>query len=137
MADVLLEEGISPNVVELNPHSAGEARRKGLPVHMADATNSDVVSHLGIKGACLVIVTVPDPRSAKEIIHNLRTFSPESRIVVRSRYHIASQSLKDAGADAVVDEENTIGDKLAEEVMGSIRATNRAALACALAGEKP
>lgn len=137
VADVLLEEGISPNVVELNPHTAGQARRKGLPVHMADATNSDVVSHLGIKGACLVIVTVPDPRSAKEIIHNLRTFSPESRIVVRSRYHIASHSLKDAGADAVVDEENTIGDKLAEEVMGSIRATNRAALACALAGEKP
>jgi CPA2 family monovalent cation:H+ antiporter-2 len=137
VADVLLEEGISPNVVELNPHTAGQARRKGLPVHMADATNSDVVSHLGIKGACLVIVTVPDPRSAKEIIHNLRTFSPESRIVVRSRYHIASNSLKDAGADAVVDEENTIGDKLAEEVMGSIRATNRAALGCALAGEKP
>ena len=84
-----------------------------------------------------MIVTVPDPRSAKEIIHNLRTFSPESRIVVRSRYHIASHSLKDAGANAVVDEENTIGDKLAEEVMGSIRATNRAALGCALAGEKP
>ena len=104
---------------------------------MADATNSDVVSHLDVKGACLVVVTVPDPRAVKEIIHNLRTFSPEARIVARSRYQIASQSLKDAGADAVVDEENTTGDKLAEEVMSTIHATNRAALGCALAGEKP
>ena len=106
-------------------------------VHMADATNSDVVSYLGIKSACLVTITIPDPRSVKEIIHNMRTFSPESRIVARSRYHIASQSLMDAGADAVVDEENTTGDKLAEEVMKAMRDINRDALGCALAGEKP
>ena len=137
VADVLLEACISPSVVELNPRTAALARKKGLKVHMADATNSDVVSHLGIRGACLVIVTVPDPRSVKGIIHNLRTFSPGSRIVARSRYNIASQSLKDAGADAVVDEENTVGDKLAEEVMETVRETNREALGCALAGEKP
>lgn len=137
VADVLLEAFIFPTVVELNPRTAALARKKGLPVHMADATNSDVVSHLDIKGACLVVVTVPDPRSAREIIHNLRIFSPGSRIVARSRYHVASQSLIDAGADAVVDEENTTGDKLAEEAMGAIRATNRDALGCALAGEKP
>ena len=124
-------------VVELNPRSAALARKKDLRVHMADATNSDVISHLGLKGACLVVVTVPDPRSVREIIHNIRTFSPEARIVARSRYHRASQDLQDAGADAVVDEENTTGDKLADEVMASIRATNRDALGCALAGEKP
>jgi CPA2 family monovalent cation:H+ antiporter-2 len=137
VADVLLEACISPSVVELNPHTAALARNKGLVVHMADATNSDVVSHLGIKGACLAVVSVPDPRSVKEIIGNLRTFSPQARIVARSRYHRASQDLKDAGADAVVDEEKTTGDKLAEEVMGAIRETNRDALGCALAGEKP
>ena len=137
VADVLLEGCISPQVVELNPRNASLARNKNLSVHMADATNSDVVSHLGIKGACLVVITVPDPRSVKEIIHNIRTFSPDARIVARSRYNMASQSLMDAGADAVVDEENTTGDKLAEEVMSAIRATSREALGCALAGEKP
>lgn len=137
VADVLLEACISPKVVELNPQTAALARRKGLKVTMADATNSDVISHLDIKSACLVVITVPDPRSVKAVIHNWRTFSPDSRIVARSRYHMASQSLKEAGANAVVDEENTTGDKLAEEVMGAIRATNRDALGCALAGEKP
>ncbi|MCG6910518.1 MAG: cation:proton antiporter [Deltaproteobacteria bacterium] len=137
VADVLLEDCISPKVVELNPRTAALARNRGLAVQMADATNSDVINHIGIQGACLVAVTVPDPRSAREIIHNLRTFLPESRIVVRSRYHVASQSLKEAGADAVVDEEYAIGDKLAEAVIATVRETNREALGCALAGERP
>ena len=34
----------------------------------------------------------------------------------------------DAGADAVVDEENTTGDRLAEEAMGAIRALHEAGL---------
>jgi CPA2 family monovalent cation:H+ antiporter-2 len=137
VAAVLLEDCIEPTVVELNPNTAALARRENLAVHMVDATNSDVISHLGIKGACLVVVTVPDPRSAKEIIHNLRTFAPDANIIARSRYHIASKSLMEAGADAVVDEENTTGDKLAEEVMDTIRITSRDALGCALAGERP
>ena len=137
VADVLLEACISPSVVELNPGTAALAREKGLVVKMADATNSDVIEHIGIRGACLVVVSVPDPRSVKEIIHNIRTFSPQARIVARSRYHRASQDLKDAGAHAVVDEEKTTGDQLAEEVMATMRETNREALGCALAGEEP
>ncbi|MBW1890681.1 MAG: cation:proton antiporter [Deltaproteobacteria bacterium] len=137
VADVLLAEGFSAGVVELNPKTAAMARKKGLPVHMVDATNSEAISHTGIKGACLVVVTVPDPRSAQDIIKNLRLFAPGSIIVARSRYNIASQSLKDAGADAVVDEESTTGEKLAMEVMDATHTANRDALGCALAGEKP
>jgi len=137
VADVLLENGLSAGVIELNPRTTAVARQKGLPVHMADATSSDIISHIGIKGACLVIVTVPDPRAAREIIRNVRLFSPESMIIARSRYHIASETLKNAGAAVVVDEENTIGDELAREVMDSMRRVNRNALACALAGERP
>ena len=36
MADQLLENGVSPTVIELNPASAAIARRKDLPVHMVD-----------------------------------------------------------------------------------------------------
>jgi CPA2 family monovalent cation:H+ antiporter-2 len=137
VADVLLENGIAPAVIELNPKSAAIAREKGLRVHMVDATSSDAISHIGIKGACLVIVTVPDPRSAREIIHNLRFFSPESMIIARSRYQIASENLQAAGATVVVDEENTIGDELAHAVMESFRQVDINALGRALAGEKP
>ena len=124
-------------VLELNPRTADIACRRGLVVHMVDATNSDTIAHVGTQGFCLVIVTVPDPRSAEKIIHNLRLYAPESMIIARSRYHIASQTLRDAGASLVVDEENTIGVELACEVVDSIHRVNRSALGCALVGENP
>ena len=137
VAEVLLEEGIAPAVIELNPKTAKIARAKGLTVHMVDATISETISHVGVKGACLVIVTVPDPRSAREIIYNIRYYSPESMVIARSRYNIASESLETAGANVVVDEEQTIGDELAQAVMDSYRQVNINALGCALAGENP
>lgn len=116
VADVLMAKGHYPAVIELNPRTAALARNKSLDVFMVDATLSETIDHIGIKGACLVVVTIPDPRSAKEIIGNIRLFSPNAMIIVRSRYHIASNSLKEAGADMVIDEENTIGDELARAV---------------------
>jgi CPA2 family monovalent cation:H+ antiporter-2 len=137
VADLLLANHVPATVIELNPETAVNARRKGLKVHLVDATSSESVAHVGIKGTCLIIVTVPDPRAAREIIHNIRFFAPQAKIIARSRYHVASASLAEAGADLVVDEENTIGDELSREVMESIRDTNRNALGCALAGESP
>jgi CPA2 family monovalent cation:H+ antiporter-2 len=135
VAEVLLENGLSAAVIELNPKTAAIAREKGLAVHMADATSSDTIAHIGIKGACLVVITVPDPRAAREIINNVRTFSPVSLIIVRSRYHIASDRLKKAGASVVIDEEYVIGDDLADEVMKNLKPSEQNALACVLAGD--
>ena len=137
VADQLQENGIAAVVIELNPKSAAIASSRGLEVHMVDATSSEAVKHVGIQGSCLVIVTVPDPRSAEEVIRNIRFFAPRSMIIARSRYHIASPTLRTAGASTVVDEENTIGDELAREVVASLKQANREALGCALAGEKP
>ncbi|MDJ0668961.1 MAG: NAD-binding protein [Desulfobacterales bacterium] len=137
VADQLRESGIAAAVIELNPQSTGIAKARGLTVHMVDVTSSEAVTHVGIQGSCLVIVTVPDPRSAGEIIRNIRFFAPQSMIIARSRYHIASPNLRAAGASLVVDEENTIGDELAQKVVASLKHANREALGCALAGEKP
>jgi hypothetical protein len=52
-------------------------------------------------------------------------------------YMIASPNLRTAGAALVVDEENTIGDELAREVVNALKRTTREAPGCALAGEKP
>ncbi len=136
VADVLLENGISPAVIELNPKTAAVAREKKLTVHLADATNSDIISHIGIKDACMVIVTVPDPRSANEIIRNLRLYSSKLLIIARSRYHSSSRSLSTAGANVVVDEEFTIGHELAREVIKSFQGAGRNDMGCFPADEK-
>jgi len=134
VADVLVENCLSAAVIELNPKSAAIAREKGLSVHMVDATSSDAMAHVGIKDACLVIVTVPDPRVAQEIIRNISFFAPAAMIIARSRYHIANASLKSSGATLVIDEETTVGNELAQTILETYRQRNRDALGCALAG---
>ena len=63
-------KGINPHVIELNPGSVKAALKMGLKVHLGDASQTDIISHAGIHGACVIVVTVPDPRSAKRILQN-------------------------------------------------------------------
>ena len=91
VARALLEKGIRPHVIELNPGSVKAALRMGLTVHLGDASHAEIITHAGIHGACVIVVTVPDPRSAKRILQNIHALSPGSSVIVRSRYNIATR----------------------------------------------
>ncbi len=132
VAEALLSEGIAPEVIELNPRSAAAARAMGLQVHLGDASGGEVVAHAGIRGACVVAVTVPDPRSARAIIQNVRALDPAAFVVARGRYHIAEGELRRAGAAIVVDEEEMVGRELARQVVGFLKAASPEEVACAL-----
>ena len=131
----LQAEGLNPEIVELNPANAAVASEKKMTVHIGDATSADLLAHLGLPDAGLVVLTLPDPRTAQNITKTVRQLAPDSFIIARSRYHIANKDLRRAGADVVVDEEQTVGEHLAGEVVHVLRESNREALACALAGE--
>jgi CPA2 family monovalent cation:H+ antiporter-2 len=90
-----------------------------------------------VPDALAVIVTIPDPRTAREIVAAVRMLAPQARLIVRSRFQRACQDLKDAGATTVVDEENTVGRLLAQEALNSLELGQDASLACALAGRSP
>jgi CPA2 family monovalent cation:H+ antiporter-2 len=117
VARALLAQGVTPRVIELNPPSVRAAQRLGLAVHVGDATQPEIVAHAGIRGACVVVVTVPDPRSAGRILQNVLALSPASGVIVRSRYHIATRELWEKGAAFAVDEENVVGRELARQVL--------------------
>jgi CPA2 family monovalent cation:H+ antiporter-2 len=134
VARALLEQGVSPHVVELNPVSVKAARRMGLEVHVGDASQPDIISHLGIDNACVLVVTVPDPGSARRILQNIRTRTPAASVIIRSRYHIATSELWDLGAAFVVDEENVVGRELARQVIGFLQEAAPEA-ACRIAAE--
>jgi monovalent cation:H+ antiporter-2, CPA2 family len=121
VARALVEREILPHVVELNPASVKAARRMGLHVHMGDASQTDIIAHLGIDKACVVVVTVPDPTSARRILQNIHSLSPATSVIVRSRYHIATAELWELGAAFVVDEENVVGSELARQVTDFLR----------------
>jgi CPA2 family monovalent cation:H+ antiporter-2 len=132
VAEALLKRDITPEVVELNPASIKAAKKIGLTVHLGDASNPDVISHVGIGDSCVIVVTVPDPRSARQILQNIHAISPVTSVIIRSRYNIATRELWELGAAFVVDEENVVGQELARQVIEFLREADSEAVTCAL-----
>jgi len=122
-------------VIELRPKTARLAQKKDLSVYMGDAAGEDVLVHAGVMGACLAVVTIPDPRAAQFIVENIRRIAPQATIIVRGRYNIHIREIEKAGAHLIIDEENLVGEELAKAVVGCLKG-ERSDLecACALAG---
>jgi CPA2 family monovalent cation:H+ antiporter-2 len=108
----------------------------GLKVHLGDASHADIVTHAGIQGACVIVVTVPDPRTAKRVLQNIRAMSPSSSVIVRSRYHIATPELWEMGAAFAVDEENVVGRELARQVVQFLKDADPDTTTCALPSDR-
>ena len=122
VAETLMgEPGLPMLVVELNPVTADHARSYGLPAHLGDATREEVLEELHIRTAAAVVVTLPDPRTARQVVESVRAMAPDTTIVVRSRYHVHRWQLDVAGAHAVVDEEDEVGARIAAEVRQRLR----------------
>ncbi len=101
-------------VIELNPEYATLAERLGLRVQVGNATNRDVLEHVRIQHARVILVTVSDPYASRAIIHHCRYLAPQATIVARARYHVHRWELQLAGAMEVVDEEQHVGKRLAK-----------------------
>ncbi|HUU29164.1 MAG TPA: cation:proton antiporter [archaeon] len=121
VAEVLLPKfGKRLFVLDLNPGSRIIAESYGLEFHIGDARQIEVLEHFGVRQASVVVITVPDPDSCRQIIYLAKFLAPEALIVSRSRYHIHQWDLLMAGAEKVVDEESQVGQRLAEEVLKSV-----------------
>ena len=137
VAQTLIDREVRPHVIELNPQSADQAQALQLPVYIGDATSTEVLEHAGIDSVCAVVITLPDPATCRRVIANLKTIAPEVPIIVRSRYHRHAADLKNAGAMIVIDEEVKVGEAIDLELQNLLHQPQQAAMACALAGQKP
>jgi len=132
VARALMDRGLKPEVIELNPASVKAASAMGLRVHLGDASNTEILAHAGVKGSCVIVVTVPDPRSAKRILQNVHALSPAAGVIVRSRYNISTMDLWELGAAFVVDEENVVGLEIARQVIEYLKDSDPETVTCAL-----
>jgi len=103
-------------VVELIRRSADLARSYGLRTCTGDATHDGILARLNVRSAAGVVITIPDPWTARRVIQQVRALAPNTPIVARARYHIHRSLLEVAGADSVVDEEEQVGVQIAAEV---------------------
>jgi len=116
VAETLMNRSKNVAVIDLNHAAVRDARRQGFHAHYGDATHADVLEHVHAKDAAAVVITIPDPASARRIILLLRTLEPSLFIIARARYHIYRWELEHAGADVVLDEEQQLGTQLAAEL---------------------
>ena len=128
---------VVPEVIELNPTAIESAAREGVVVYLGDATKADVLEHAGIHDAAVVVVTVPDTRTAVGTIRMVRSLMPRVMIIARGRYHRHIAQLEDAGASLVVDEEQMVGEGLAASTARHLSETDIFTMACRMIGKKP
>lgn len=102
--------------VDTNPSAALAAAKTGEPVIYGDATRPQVLSHLRVWEARLVVVAISDPLATRRVVSRIRAMAPDTPILARTRYVREVDYLSSAGATIVV----------AEEFEGSIELVARA-----------
>jgi CPA2 family monovalent cation:H+ antiporter-2 len=137
VVQTLVSNRLEPVLVDINPNSREYARQHNLRLHLGDASHEEVLVHAGLTGVCMVVVTVPDPQAAARIVTMIRRLRPRIPIAVRCRYNRHMENLKKAGADIVVDEEVTMGDKLSRQIIAYLTDESGVLLACRLGGHMP
>jgi CPA2 family monovalent cation:H+ antiporter-2 len=98
--------------LELNLKTVERARGEGARIYYADATQPEVLRHARVEKAKAVLVTVPDPAGAREIVRESRLQNGRAFIVARTKFASAAKELLELGADEVVVEELEAGLEL-------------------------
>jgi CPA2 family monovalent cation:H+ antiporter-2 len=112
----LLDKGLRVSVVELNQDGIRKAKELGFKGELGDATQSEVLEHVGLKDCKVVIITVPHYQSAMSILEQIRRNAPHVHVIVRSRYHSDTDGYVSAGAHVVTGDEQQVGLSLAEHL---------------------
>jgi CPA2 family monovalent cation:H+ antiporter-2 len=130
----LSERKVTPIVVDANPQSRKAADELGVTVYLGDAVSEEVLLHAGFNEICMAVVTVPDPATAAQIVAHMRGLRPHLPIAARCRYHRHMESVKNAGATIIVDEETYTGHSLAHRIVDFMQTESGETFACRLVG---
>ena len=135
VAKAIKDRGIDPVVVDINPKSKETAEQLAIEIHLGDATHEEILTHAGLANACMVVVTIPDSRTALKIVQTIRAMRPELPIAARCRYHVRMDDFTKAGAEIVVDEESNVGSRLSLEILQMVAGDSSTEFACRLAAQ--
>jgi monovalent cation:H+ antiporter-2, CPA2 family len=105
LARVLSETEIPHLALDLDGDTVRRESRHGVPIYYGDATNPNVLRHVKIEDAKVLVVAISDPFITRRTVQVAKGLNPKVRIVVRTRYLRELEELHDIGADDVVPEE--------------------------------
>jgi CPA2 family monovalent cation:H+ antiporter-2 len=105
LARVLGETEVPYIALDLDGDTVHREAAHGLPLYYGDATNPNVLRHVKIEDARVLVVAISDPFMARRAVQVARSLNPKIHIVVRTRYLRELEELHQLGADDVVPEE--------------------------------
>ena len=121
VVSALQRAGIRFLVLEFNPNTVS-ACSSTLPIELGDATQPEILQHIGVGRSRAVVVTIPDPSASRAIIEQVRRLARDVPVIVRGRYHQYAAMLEQAGATSTVDEEQYVGAEMAAQVLRQLEA---------------
>jgi len=102
----VLEETEIPYVaLDLDGETVRRESQNGVKIFYGDATNPNVLHHVRIGHARVLVVAISDPFAARRAVQIARGLNPDVHIIVRTRYLREMDDLHQLGADEVVPEE--------------------------------
>lgn len=114
-AEPFVGRGERVHVIDLNHRGLADAKALGFIGHIGDASSSEVLEHCHVDKAHIIIITIPDHKSAMRILQEIRRLAPHTHITVRSRYQRYTSDFADAGASIVIGDEEEVGIRLGKE----------------------
>ena len=105
LARVLNETEVPYIALDLDGDTVRREAQHGLPLYYGDATNPNVLRHVKIEDARVLVVAISDPFMARRTVQVARGINSKIHIVVRTRYLRELEELHQLGADDVVPEE--------------------------------
>jgi CPA2 family monovalent cation:H+ antiporter-2 len=105
LAKVLRRTGVPYLVMELNAEAVREARDQGEPIVYGDATRKEVLHHIRLEHARILVLAISDPIASRHTVSLAREINPDIHNIVRTRYMSEISDLRELGADEVIPEE--------------------------------
>lgn len=117
LAKVLRRTSVPYVVLELNAEAVRNAQAEGENVVYGDATRREVLHHIGIEHARLLVLAISDPVATRHTLWLARQLNPDIHIIVRTRYMSEVTDLRELGADEVIPEEFETGIEIFSRVL--------------------
>jgi CPA2 family monovalent cation:H+ antiporter-2 len=105
VAHTLSKVGIPFVVLEMNPVTVREERKRGVPILFGDCSREAVLEHAGIEHAKSLVLAISDPATTRRAVQAARSMSAHLHILVRTRYISDVDDLRKLGANEIVPEE--------------------------------
>ncbi len=89
-------------IIDINPDRVEEAQRRGFVAVIGDASNDEVLEHVGVDRAASLACVLPNDASNVFITLTAREINPRLEIVARAESPATDRKLRRSGADHVV-----------------------------------